>query len=73
MTMTAKALVREFRITKGTDKVILADPNPEMTPSEVMLFYSGQYPELTNGSVSNPEVKATKMIYDFSTTVGKKG
>lgn len=73
MAMTAKALVREFRITRGTDKIILADPNPEMTPSEVMQFYSTQYPELTNGSVSNPEVKATKMIYDFSTTVGKKG
>jgi len=73
MTMTAKALVREFRITRGSDKINLADPNPEMTPSEVMQFYSATYPELTNASVSNPDVKATKVIYDFSATVGKKG
>lgn len=71
--MKVKALPREFVLTWGGGDVRLSDPNPDMTPSEVMAFYSNSYPELTNGSVAAPEVKSTKLVYTFSTTVGKKG
>jgi PRTRC genetic system protein C len=68
-----KALPREFVLSKGNEKVSLADPNPDMTPSEVLQFYSHSYPELTNGSVSAPDVKSNKIVYTVSTVVGKKG
>jgi len=68
-----KQLPREFVVTRGTDKIRLEDPNPHVTPSQVMEFYSATYPELNNGSVSAPNVKATKVVYDLSVTVGKKG
>jgi len=71
--MKVKTLPREFVLSRGNGNIRLSDPNPDMTPSEVMGFYSNSYPELTNGSVSAPEVKATKLIFTFSTTVGKKG
>lgn len=73
MALTIKALPREFFLKKGSEKVSLADPNPDMTPSEVMQFYSNTYPQLTNGSVAAPKVQATKIVYEFTTTVGKKG
>lgn len=71
--MKVKTLPREFVLTRGGGDIRLSDPNPDMTPSEVMIFYSSTYPELTNGSVSAPDVKATKLTYTFSATVGKKG
>ena len=71
--MKVKTLPREFVLSRGGGDIRLSDPNPNMTPSEVMNFYSSSYPELTNGSVSAPDVKATKLVYNFSTTVGKKG
>lgn len=30
----------------------LPDPDPRMTPDEVMVFYSSSYPELASGVVS---------------------
>jgi len=71
--LSVKSLPREFILNKGGNKISLEDPNPSMTPSEVMQFYSHTYPELTNGSVNAPEVKSNKIVYDLSTTVGKKG
>lgn len=53
--------------------VALADPNPNMTPEEVMNFYSNQYPELTTSNVHGPIIEANEAIYTFKTTVGTKG
>lgn len=51
----------------------LSDPNPEMTPEEVMGFYSNQYPELTTSNVHGPKIENEKAVYEFKTTVGTKG
>ena len=51
----------------------LADPNPEMSPEEVMNFYSNQYPELTTSNVHGPEIDGDNAVYTFKTTVGTKG
>lgn len=32
----------------------LPDPDPEMTPKEVMELYSRQYPSLSNGEIAGP-------------------
>ena len=53
--------------------VTLADPNPEMSPEEVMNFYSNQYPELTTSNVQGPKIDGDNAVYTFKTTVGTKG
>lgn len=51
----------------------LSDPNPDMTPEEVMNFYSNQYPELTTSNVHGPKIEEGVALYEFKTTVGTKG
>jgi len=69
MPLEVKAPVREFRFG---DKV-LPDPGSHMTEKEVMKFYSGQYPELTNSNINGPEIKEDKTVFTFSKSVGVKG
>lgn len=71
MALDIKNLTREFVIEKT--KKVLSDPNPEMTPDQVMNYYSSQYPELTTATVNGPEMGAEKVVYKFKTTVGTKG
>ncbi|MGM9776790.1 MAG: PRTRC system protein C [Prevotella sp.] len=54
-------------------KVTLSDPNPDMSPEQVMAFYSNQYPELTTSNVHGPKIENDKAVYTFKTTVGTKG
>lgn len=51
----------------------LDDPDPEMTPEEVMQFYAGTYPELTTSNVHGPKMEGEVAVYEFKTTVGTKG
>lgn len=51
----------------------LADPNPNLSPEEVMNFYSNQYPELTTSNVHGPIIEGDVAVYSFKTTVGTKG
>ncbi|MGM9779253.1 MAG: PRTRC system protein C [Prevotella sp.] len=51
----------------------LEDPNKNMTPDEVMQFYSATYPELTTSNVHGPKMEVDKAVYEFKTTVGTKG
>jgi len=53
--------------------IVLSDPNPNMSPEEVMNFYSNQYPELTTSNVHGPKIEGGKAVYEFKTTVGTKG
>lgn len=51
----------------------LSDPNPDLSPEQVMAFYSNQYPELTTSNVHGPKIEDDKAVYTFKTTVGTKG
>lgn len=69
MALQITNLKREFIL----DKKNLSDPNPAMTPEEVMKHYSGSYPELTNATLSGPKVEGSRAVYTMSKTVGTKG
>jgi PRTRC genetic system protein C len=75
MALQVTNLKRSFTIDKGKGgkNVDLSDPNPEMTPEEVMKFYSGNYPELTNAIVDGPKVVGDKANYTITTKAGKLG
>lgn len=60
------------RVFKHRD-LMLPDPNPDITPDEVMAYYSNQHPELTTSNVFGPKVENDQAVYEFKTTVGTKG
>lgn len=67
------ALPRTFAIKRNNETIPLADPNPAMTPEQVMVFYSATYPELNTSTVTGPVIDGTRLAYEFHTTVGTKG
>ena len=73
MALTKQALKREFIIENRGGNVSLPDPNPAMTPDQVMVFYSTNYPELATSTVHGPVYQGDRMKYTFKTTVGTKG
>lgn len=60
------------RVFKIKDNV-LTDPNPMLSPEEVMAYYSNHYPELTTSNVFGPKIENDRAVYEFKTTVGTKG
>ncbi len=64
---------REFRLKVGNEMLILPDPDPEVTPDDVMDTYSNLYPQLTNSTVSPMMIENDKRVYEFITTTGVKG
>ena len=73
MALEKNALKREFVIDSKGTKTTLADPDPNMSPDQVMQFYSNTYPELVTSSCHGPSFKGDRMVYEFKTTVGTKG
>jgi PRTRC genetic system protein C len=73
MALEVSNLTRTFSFTKNGKEISLPDPNPEFSVAEVMKFYSGQYPELTNGFIEGPKVKNDKAVYSMTTKAGKLG
>ena len=69
MPLQIQGLKRRFKFGSRT----LDDPGKNMTPDEVMQFYSGTYPELTTSNVHGPKVENDVAVYEFKTTVGTKG
>jgi len=55
------------------NQIILDDPNPNLSIQEVLKFYSGKYPQITNASVEGPKIKDDQAIYSFNSKIGKKG
>ena len=73
MALAINGLERLFTFTKGGETITLSDPNPSMTPEQVMNFYAGTYAELTTATVQGPEIQNDQSIYTFKTTLGTKG
>ena len=69
--LSTKPLKREFIDTKTN--MVLSDPNITWTPQQVLDSYSTHYPHLTNATISGPEIKTDKVVYEFSGTAGTKG
>ena len=73
MALEIKGLQRIFKMKKNSTEMELADPDSNMSPSEVMDFYSMTYPELTTATVHGPEWENDRTVYRFKTTIGTKG
>ena len=74
MALQVTYLTRDFIIDKGSGKKItLTDPNKDLSPEEVMKFYSGTHPELTNAVVTGPVVVNDRAVYNITTKAGKLG
>lgn len=73
MAFQVTGLKRVFRIINGKTKTDLPDPNPSMSPEDVIKFYSGEYPELTSATLTGPKVVGDKAEYSAEASVGTKG
>lgn len=70
MALNVTGMKRVFKF----DNRELEDPDKNMTPDEVMQFYSATYSELTTSNVHGPKVDdKNRAVYEFKTTVGTKG
>lgn len=47
MALEIKGMKRVFKMKKNSQEIVLDDPNVNMSPAEVMDFYSMNYPGLT--------------------------
>ena len=73
MPLLKESLKRRFVIARNGKDVTLPDPDPAMSPDQVMQFYSNTYPELVTSSCTGPVCDGDAMTYTFRTTVGTKG
>ena len=73
MPLEVTKLKRQFTFKRDGKDIPLADPNPDFTVEEVMKFYSGTHPELTNAMAEGPKVVGDKATYTISTKAGKLG
>ena len=68
--MEVKQLCRTFKF----NDTILDDPNPKMTPIEVIDHYSNIYPELTTGVIEGESFdKDGGVVYQLKTVISDKG
>ena len=74
MALEIKGMKRVFKMKKNSQEIVLDDPNVNMSPAEVMDFYSMNYPELTNRDrTTDRKSKTTGRYMNFKTTIGVKG
>ncbi|MDP3561736.1 MAG: PRTRC system protein C [Legionellaceae bacterium] len=73
MALIITNIEREFKMKKSGNPTTLADPNPALTPEEVLSFYSNAHPELTTATVAPMKMENDKAVFEFVTTVGTKG
>lgn len=71
--LESESIVRKFVYEKNGKEIDLPDFNPNATPEEVVKFYAGQYPELTNAKIEAPEFEGNNVTFNVNTTVGTKG
>lgn len=64
-----KVLSRSFTY----NGVKLPDPDPRITPEEVKIIYSHQYPELATAAITGPEASREHLQYSFVRAIGTKG
>lgn len=51
----------------------LPDPDPSLSPEEVLNLYATQYPEMTSGRWEGPALDGGKQVFTFKRAVGTKG
>lgn len=69
MALNIKKYKRVFKF----ENTVLPDPNIKLSPEEVLLYYSNQYPQLTTSNIHGPFVNGDVAEYNFKTTIGTKG
>ena len=71
MALHITAVTRIFIIDRSG--VEIPDPDPNLSPENVMSFYAGMYPELTAATIHGPEYRDDRIVYRFKSVIGTKG
>ena len=73
MPLVIAEMNRAFTFKHNAETITLSDPDPAMSPEQVMSFFSNTYPALTPATVHGPKIENDKAVYEFKTTIGVKG
>lgn len=71
--LTVNTLPRIFIHTIEGEEVRLSDPNPQISPEQVLSFYANTYPILTNAKLEPPEIENDELVFRLQSTLGTKG
>lgn len=66
-------LPRIFLFKLKGEEIKLSDPDPEMSPEDVMNFYAPLYPVLTTAKVAGPKIEDDQVQFRFTPSIGTKG
>jgi PRTRC genetic system protein C len=69
MELEVKTIERKFKYNDEE----FSDPNPEMSPNEVLDFYANTYPELTTAQAIESDYDNGTITYEFKVVKGTKG
>ena len=73
MGLTVTQIERVFKLTHEGEEIVLDDPNPSLTPNEVLKLLSGTYPSINNSNIIGPVIENDKSVYEFTNNIGTKG
>jgi PRTRC genetic system protein C len=65
--------VKEIKRVFSYNNEKLVDPNPEMSPNEVLDFYANTHPELTTAQAVEKGIEGNTVTYEFTVVKGTKG
>ncbi len=71
--LTSTALERKFEFKRNGKKIDLKDFDPTAPPQDIVKFYAGQYPELTNAKIETPKVDGSLITYSIGEEAGTLG
>ncbi len=69
--MVAETIDLKRVFMHGKEK--LQDPNPSMSPGEVVEFYSSKYPEFASAAIKRKETTETEIVYEIKTKIAENG
>lgn len=71
--LITKELPRVFIHKSKGKEIPLDDPNPNLSPEQVMGLYTASYSELITARVEGPLIKNDSLQYTFVSNIGTKG
>jgi PRTRC genetic system protein C len=71
--LTSQPLERKFVFKRNGETIDLPDFNPLAPPQDIVKFYAGQYPELTNAKIETPKVNGNTITFNIGKEVGTLG
>jgi PRTRC genetic system protein C len=71
--LEVKPIPRIFKATIDGNEMTLSDPNPELTPKQVIEHYANMYPEITNSKLDAGKIEDDTLVFNINNEKGQHG